>query len=86
MHARKLVEPGATRAVQAALAAHVSPRSTQFDQASCTAASPNAPQAHEEVLRLLLAAAPRLDAMQLSNYLTRTLNNSKCVRGGRAAL
>ncbi|PRW60598.1 Negative elongation factor B [Chlorella sorokiniana] len=34
-------------------------------------------QAHEEVLRLLLAAAPRLDAMELSNYLTRTLNNSK---------
>jgi len=34
-------------------------------------------QAHEEVLRLLLAAAPKLDAMELSNYLTRTLNNSK---------
>jgi hypothetical protein len=34
-------------------------------------------QTHEEVLRLLLAAAPRLDAMQLSNYLTRTLNSSK---------
>lgn len=39
--------------------------------------SPFALQAHEEVLRLLLAAAPRLDAMELSNYLTRTLNNSK---------
>lgn len=36
-------------------------------------------QTHEEVLRLLLAAAPRLDAMELSNYLTRTLNNSKWV-------
>lgn len=34
-------------------------------------------QTHEEVLRLLLAAAPKLDAMELSNYLTRTLNNSK---------
>ncbi|PSC68506.1 Negative elongation factor B [Micractinium conductrix] len=34
-------------------------------------------QTHEEILRLLLAAAPRLDAMELSNYLTRTLNQSK---------
>ncbi|KAI3429855.1 hypothetical protein D9Q98_010166 [Chlorella vulgaris] len=34
-------------------------------------------QTHEEVLRLLLAAAPKLDAMELSNYLTRTLNSSK---------
>lgn len=34
-------------------------------------------QTHEEVLRLLLAAAGKLDAMELSNYLTRTLNNSK---------
>ena len=42
----------------------------------CTAVPP---QAHEEVLRLLLAAAPRLPALELSNYLTRTLNNSKSV-------
>lgn len=46
---------------------------------ACHPAPPPPPQAHEEVLRLLLAVAPRLDAMQLSNYLTRTLNNSKWV-------
>jgi hypothetical protein len=35
------------------------------------------PQVHEEVLRLLLAAAPQLDAEKLGKYLTTTLENSK---------
>lgn len=32
---------------------------------------------HEEVLRLLLAAAPQLSVAQVAQYLQSTLNNSK---------
>lgn len=35
------------------------------------------PQVHEEILRLLLAAAPRLDAAQLGRYLQSALQNSR---------
>lgn len=38
---------------------------------------PRPPQVHEEVLRLLLAAAPRIPVLQLSNYLSTTLAASR---------
>lgn len=34
-------------------------------------------QVHEEILRLLLAAAPRLDAAQLGRHLQSALQNSR---------
>lgn len=34
-------------------------------------------EVHEEVLRLLLAAAPRIDLLRLANYTSMTLNNSR---------
>lgn len=34
-------------------------------------------QVHEEVLRLLLGAAPQLSVAQVAQYLQNTLNNSK---------
>ena len=34
-------------------------------------------QVDEEVLRLLLAAAPRMDLLRLANYLHTTLANSR---------
>ena len=44
-------------------------------------ASPDGPhrtmQVHEEVLRLLLAAAPQLPVPQTAQYLHNTINNSK---------
>jgi len=43
------------------------------------------PQVHEEILRLLLAAAPRLEAAQLGRHLQSALQNSrKSRRCGRA--
>lgn len=44
-------------------------------------------QVHEEVLRLLLAAAPRIDLLRLANYLHTTLANSRrWACGGRPSL
>ena len=41
-------------------------------------------QVHEEVLRLILVAAPQLSVPQVAQYLQNTINNSK--RSRRCAL